>query len=83
MVEHPLCIGVTAPPGRFPLVRAELAAREITTPSVTCPFGGSGAWPVHNLYNRRLADLPCFGRAVRLQLASGQPVAFTLGALGE
>jgi transposase len=40
----------------------------ITTPTATCPLCGSDARRVHSRYSRRLADLPCLGRAVRLQV---------------
>lgn len=40
----------------------------ITTPNATCPVCGSDARRVHSRYIRRLADLPCLGRAVRLQV---------------
>jgi transposase len=38
----------------------------ITTPRAACPLCGSDARNVHGRYIRRLADLPCLGRAVRL-----------------
>jgi Transposase/zinc-finger of transposase IS204/IS1001/IS1096/IS1165/Homeodomain-like domain len=41
----------------------------ITTPVAACPLCGSDARNVHSRYFRRLADLPCFGRAVRLRVA--------------
>jgi transposase len=41
----------------------------ITTPVAACPLCGSDARNVHSRYFRRLADLPCFGRAVQLQVA--------------
>jgi hypothetical protein len=40
----------------------------ITTSNATCPVCGSDARRVHSRYTRRLADLPCLGRAVRLQV---------------
>ena len=40
----------------------------ITTPSAACPVCRSDARRVHSRYTRRLADLPCFDRAVRLQV---------------
>jgi transposase len=40
----------------------------ITTPNATCPVCGSDARRIHSRYTRRLADLPCFGRAVRLRV---------------
>lgn len=39
----------------------------ITTPNAACPVCSSDAHTVHSRYTRRLADLPCLGRAVRLQ----------------
>src|SRR5262245_34978675 len=33
-----------------------------------CPHCGSEARNVHSRYSRRLADLPCFGRAVQLRV---------------
>ncbi len=38
----------------------------ITTPRAACPLCGSDARNVHSRYIRRLSDLPCLGRAVRL-----------------
>jgi transposase len=40
----------------------------ITTPHAACPVCGSDARRIHSRYTRRLADLPCFGRAVRLHV---------------
>jgi transposase len=40
----------------------------ITTPNATCPVCGSDARRIHGRYTRQLADLPCLGRAVRLQV---------------
>ena len=40
----------------------------ITTPDATCPVCGADTRRVHSRYVRRLADLPCLGRAVRLQV---------------
>ena len=40
----------------------------ITTPTASCPVCGSDARRVHSRYTRHLADLPCFGRSVRLQV---------------
>jgi transposase len=40
----------------------------ITTPNAACPVCGSDARRIHSRYTRRLADLPCFGRAVRLHV---------------
>jgi transposase len=39
-----------------------------TAPNAPCPTCGSDARRVHSRYTRRLADLPGFGRAVRLHL---------------
>jgi Transposase/zinc-finger of transposase IS204/IS1001/IS1096/IS1165 len=39
-----------------------------TAPTAVCPRCGSDARRVHSRYNRWLADLPCFGRAVRLKI---------------
>jgi transposase len=41
---------------------------ELTTPTASCPLCGSMARRVHSRYHRSLADLPCLGRAVRLQV---------------
>jgi transposase len=41
----------------------------ITTPTASCPVCGSDARRVHSRYTRHLADLPCFERAVQLQLS--------------
>jgi transposase len=40
----------------------------ITTPTAACPLCGSDACKIHSRYIRRLADLPCSGRAVQLRL---------------
>ncbi len=40
----------------------------ITAPMVACPLCGCEASSVHSRYSRRLADWPCFGRAVQLQV---------------
>ena len=40
-----------------------------TAPTATCPRCGSGSRRVHSRYTRRLDDLPCLGRCVRLQVA--------------
>ena len=40
----------------------------ITAPNATCPVCGADARRIHSRYTRRIADLPCFGRAVRIQL---------------
>jgi len=42
---------------------------ETTASTASCPLCGSHARRVHSRYTRRLADLPCFGRAVQLHLA--------------
>ena len=39
-----------------------------TAPTAVCPVCGSDASRVHSRYARRLADLPGFGRAVRLEI---------------
>jgi transposase len=39
-----------------------------TASTASCPLCGSDARRVHSRYTRRLADLPCFGRTVRLQV---------------
>ena len=39
-----------------------------TAPTASCPLCGSEARRVHSRYHRRLADLPCFGLSVRLQV---------------
>ena len=41
----------------------------ITAPTVTCPLCGSDARRVRSRYTRRLDDLPCLGRRVRLRVA--------------
>jgi transposase/predicted transcriptional regulator len=40
----------------------------ITTPMAACPLCGAAAGNVHSRYIRRLADLPCLGRAVQLRV---------------
>jgi transposase len=40
-----------------------------TAPLAACPRCGSGTCRVHSRYTRRLDDLPCLGRCVRLQVA--------------
>jgi transposase len=40
----------------------------ITTPNATCPLCGADARRVHSRYTRRLDDLPCLGRPVRLRV---------------
>lgn len=40
----------------------------ITTPTAACPVCGSDARRVRSRYTRRLDDLPCLGRRVRLQV---------------
>ena len=42
---------------------------EMVAPTASCPLCGSDARRVHSRYTRQLADLPCFGYAVRLRLA--------------
>jgi transposase len=39
-----------------------------TAPTASCPLCGSEARRIHSRYHRRLADLPCFGLPVRLQV---------------
>lgn len=39
-----------------------------TALTACCPFCGSEARRIHSRYHRRLADLPCFGLPVRLQI---------------
>jgi transposase len=39
---------------------------ETTAPTAACPLCASDSHRVHSRYHRRLADLPCFGRSVRL-----------------
>ena len=41
----------------------------ITAPTAACPVCGSDARRVRSRYTRRLDDLPCLGRRVRLQVA--------------
>ena len=41
----------------------------ITAPTAACPLCGSDTRRVHSRYTRRLDDLPCLGRCVRLQVA--------------
>jgi transposase len=41
----------------------------ITTPTAACPVCGSDARRVRSRYTRRLDDLPCLGRRVRLRVA--------------
>jgi transposase len=51
----------------FVLEAASLAVvLETTDPTASCPLCGTDANRVHSRYHRRLADLPCFGRTVRL-----------------
>jgi transposase len=38
-------------------------------PTATCPLCGFDARRIHSRYTRRLDDLPCFGRCVRLRIA--------------
>jgi transposase len=40
----------------------------ITAPNATCPTCGGDSGRVHSRYTRRLADLPCLGRPVRLHV---------------
>ena len=40
----------------------------ITAPTAACPLCGSNTRRVHSRYTRRLDDLPCFGRCVRLRI---------------
>ena len=63
-----------APEGSCP-VRACLDLESLTVhlataaPAAVCPLCGSDTRRVHSRYTRRLDDLPCLGRCVRLQLA--------------
>ena len=41
---------------------------ETTAATASCPLCGSLARRVHSRYTRRLADLPCFGRAVEVRI---------------
>jgi len=41
----------------------------ITAPTAACPLCGHDTPRVHSRYTRRLDDLPCLGRCVRLQVA--------------
>lgn len=41
----------------------------ITAPTAACPLCGHDTPRVHSRYTRRLDDLPCLGRCVRLQFA--------------
>src|SRR3954469_9967750 len=41
----------------------------ITAPTAACPLCGHDPPRVHSRYTRRLDDLPCLGRCVRLQVA--------------
>ena len=41
----------------------------ITAPTAVCPLCGFDTRRVHSRYTRRLDDLPCFGRCVRLWIA--------------
>lgn len=41
----------------------------ITAPTAACPLCGSDARRVRSRYTRRLEDLPCLGRCVRLRVA--------------
>src|SRR5215831_20629798 len=57
------------------LVRACLDVENLTVhlattaPTAACPLCGFDTRRVHSRYTRRLDDLPCLGRCVRLQLA--------------
>ena len=64
----------SAPPGsRFDHCAVDLdnltIYLAITNPTAICRLCRSYARRVHSRYTRRLADLPCLGRAVRLQVA--------------
>jgi transposase len=41
----------------------------ITAPTAACPLCGADTRRVHSRYTRRLDDLPCLGRCVRLRIA--------------
>ncbi len=41
---------------------------ETTASTASCPVCGSHARRVRSRYTRRLADLPCFGRAVQVRV---------------
>ena len=43
---------------------------ETTASTASCPLCGSLARRVHSRYTRRLADLPCFGRAVEVRITA-------------
>jgi transposase len=57
------------------LVRALLDVEDLTVhlamtaPTAACPLCGHDTPRVHSRYTRRLDDLPCLGRCVRLQVA--------------
>ena len=57
------------------LVRARLDVENLTVhlattaPTAACPLCGYDTTRVHSRYTRRLDDLPCLGRCVRLQFA--------------
>lgn len=57
------------------LVRASLDVESLTVhlttiaPTAACPLCGTDTRRVHSRYTRRLDDLPCLGRRVRLQVA--------------
>jgi transposase len=63
----------SAPPGSR-LDHCALDAEDLTVhlaiaaPNATRPVCGSDARRIHSRYTRRLADLPCLGRAVRLRV---------------
>ena len=51
----------------------------ITAPTAACPVYGSDARRVRSRYTRRLEDLPCLGRRVRLRVAIRRFVCPTSG----
>ena len=63
------------PEGSF-LVRAFLDVENLTVhlatiaPTAACPLCGYDSPRVHSRYTRRLDDLPCLGRCVRIQVAA-------------
>ena len=70
MLSHEL---LRAPAGsrldRFVLeVQSLILFLKMTPLTPPCPLCGSEARRVHSRYNRHLADLPCFDRAVEVQL---------------
>jgi transposase len=62
-------------PGGSCLVSAYLDIKHLTihlattAPTAACPLCGSDTRRVHSRYTRRLDDLPCLGRCVRLRVA--------------